>query len=322
MKLLEGQYWVDNLTNTVQFSQAVNRAVSEEPSVLDFALEVGPHPALKGPSSEVIKSLTGLNLPYSGVLKRGEGAVEAFADSLGLLWTSFPSARPLITYEGMQRALPPASPKKPSILKGLPTYPWDHDGLVWRESRASRLFRTHTQPPHELLGRPTTLGEHGRREVHWRQVFKLSELPWVNGHTIQGEVLFPATGYLTMAYEAAVRLVEGQQTLGLVELHDVEIVRTMGLQEDSPGLEVLFTIRVTSQTDSCITAEVACYSGDINVTKLDGPVNALTAHFSGSVRLLLGPSENNTLPTRKEPLLPMNTFRHRAILRLSRQSRL
>ncbi|KAI9654398.1 MAG: Type I Iterative PKS [Bathelium mastoideum] len=307
MKLLEGQYWVDNLTNTVQFSQAVIRALSEESSVFDLALEVGPHPALKGPSSEVIKSLTGLNLPYCGVLKRGESAVEALADSLGLIWTSFPSSRPLITFDGMQRALPLARPEKPSILKGLPTYPWDHDSLVWRESRASRLFRN-GQPPHELLGRPTTLGECGRREVHWRQVFKLSELPWVSGHTIQGEVLFPATGYVTMAYEAAVRLVDDQQTLRLVELHDIEIVRTMGLQEDSSGLEVLFTIRVTSQTDSCITAAVACYSGDISMTKLDGTVNALTAHFSGNVRLLLGPSKNDALPTRKKPLLPMNTL--------------
>ncbi|KAJ4370703.1 hypothetical protein N0V83_005224 [Neocucurbitaria cava] len=306
MKLLEGQYWVDNLTSTVQFSQAVNRALLEESSVLDLALEVGPHPALKGPSSEVIKSLTGLNLPYCGVLKRGESAVEAFADSLGLLWTSFPSSRPLITFDGMQRALPIASPKKPSILKGLPTYPWDHDSLCWRESRASRLFRN-GQPQHELLGQPTILGESGRREVHWRQVFKLSELPWVSGHTIQGEVLFPATGYVTMAYEAAVRLVDDQQTLRLVELHDIEIVRTMGVQEDSSGLEVLFTIHVTSQTDSCITAKVACYSGDIHMTKLDGPVNALTAHFSGDVRLLLGPSQN-VLPTRNKPLLPMNTL--------------
>lgn len=307
MKLLERQYWVDNLTSTVKFSQAVSRALSEESLVLDLALEVGPHPALKGPSSEVIKLLTGLNLPYCGVLNRGQGAVEAFADSLGLIWTSFPSSRPLITFDGLQRALPLPSPKKPSILKGLPTYPWDHESLVWRESRASRLFRN-SQSPHELLGRPTTLGEDSRREVHWRQVFKLSELPWVSGHTIQGEVLFPATGYVTMAYEAAVRFVDDQQTLRLVELHDIEIVRTMGMLEDSSGLEVLFIIRVTSQTDSCITAEVACYSGDIDGTKLDGPVNALTAHFSGGVRLLLGASQNDALSIREKPLLPMNTL--------------
>lgn len=82
LKLLEGQHWVDNLTNTVQFSQTVNRVISEESSVLDLALEVGPYPTLKGPSSEVIKSLTALDLPYSGVLYRKHTAVEAFTDRL------------------------------------------------------------------------------------------------------------------------------------------------------------------------------------------------------------------------------------------------
>ncbi len=307
LKLLEGQYWVDNLTSAVLFSQAVSRAVSEESSVLDLALEVGPHPALKGPSAEVIKSLTGLNVPYCGVLSRGQGAVEAFADSLGLIWTCFPSSCPLVTFDSMQRVLPMAGIKTPSILKGLPTYPWDHDSLVWRESRISRLFRG-SDSQHELLGRATVLGEDARREVHWRQVLKLSELPWVSGHTIQGEVLFPATGYVTMAYEAAVRLVGDQQPLTLIELHNVEIVRTMGLMEDSSGLEVLFTIRVTSQTDSCITAEVACYSGEVDGTKVDGPVSALTAHFSAGVKLFLGAPRDDALPTRTTPLLPMNTL--------------
>ncbi|SCV48703.1 uncharacterized protein FFB14_10485 [Fusarium fujikuroi] len=45
---LKGQYWVDNMTNTVLFSQAVQRAVNES-YVFDFALEVGPPPCSKRP---------------------------------------------------------------------------------------------------------------------------------------------------------------------------------------------------------------------------------------------------------------------------------
>ena len=111
-----------------------------------------------------------------------------------------------------------------------------------------------------------------------------------------------------MAFEAALRLVEDQETIRHVELHNLEIVRAMGVQEDSPGQEVLFTLRVTSQTDSCITADVASYSGDINVKKLDGPVSSLAAHFSGSVKLLLGPSSDEAPPPWSKPLLPMNTL--------------
>ena len=46
------------------------------------------------------------------------------------------------------------------------------------------------------------------------------------GHRIQGEVLFPASGYLSMTYEAAFRLGDDEQLLRLVELHDIDIVPT------------------------------------------------------------------------------------------------
>lgn len=89
--------------------------------------------------------------------------------------------------------------------------------LQWKESRSSRIFRTQSEPRHELLGHSVTHGAHEKRETHWKQVLRLNELPWLNGHRIQGEVLFPASGYLSMAYEAAIRLVDEEQPLRLVE---------------------------------------------------------------------------------------------------------
>jgi acyl transferase domain-containing protein len=307
-QLLEGQYWVDNMTQAVLFNQALARALNED-QCFDVALEVGPHPALKGPSSETIKMLTGLSLPYSGVLKRGQNAVASFADALGLLWKSFPSPRPLVTFEGLRLAFRSGKQQKPAILKDLPPYSWDHPSLIWKESRSSRIFRAQSQPRHELLGHPVTHGERDKREVHWKQLLRLNELPWLAGHRIQGEVLFPASGYLSMAYEAAIRLVDDQQPLRLVELHDIDIVRAMRLEEDSSGLEVLFTIRVTSLSDDCITAEVACYSGPVDSAQpLDAPQPALAAHFTGCVRLWLGQPDKEALPPRREPLLPMDTL--------------
>ena len=304
--LLEGQYWVDNMTQAVLFSQACGRALNED-QCFDFALEVGPHAALKGPSSETIKMLTGLSLPYSGVLKRGQKAVESFADALGLLWKCFPSSRPIITFDGLRRAFPRGKPQKSAILKGLPAYSWDHPSLIWKESRSSRLYRAQSQARHELLGHCVTYGEREKREVHWKQLLRLSELPWLAGHRIQGEVLLPASGYVSMTYEAAIRLVDDGQPLRLVELHDIDIVRAMRLEEDSAGLEIVFTIRVTSQSDDCIAAEVACYSGTVDSAQpLDAPQTGLTAHFTGGVRLWLGQPQKNALPARTEPMLPMD----------------
>ncbi|KAJ4293295.1 Polyketide synthase 19 [Kalmusia sp. IMI 367209] len=305
-QLLEGQYWVDNMTQAVLFSQALARALNED-QYFDLALEVGPHPALKGPSSETIKMLTGLNIPYSGVLKRGQSAVESFADTLGLLWKSFPSSRPIITFDQVRRAFPSDKPQKLAILKGLPAYSWDHPNLLWKESRSSRVFRTRSESRHELLGHSVTHGDREKREVHWTQLIRLSELPWLAGHRIQGEVLFPAAGYLAMTYEAATRLVDEQQPLSLVELHDIDIMRAMRLEEDSSGLEVLFTIRVMSQSEDRIVAEVACYSGSVDsVQPLDAPQARLTTHFTAGVRLWLGEPHKAALPRRTEPRLPLD----------------
>ncbi|KAL4796631.1 hypothetical protein BDV19DRAFT_388136 [Aspergillus venezuelensis] len=312
-KLLEGQYWVDNMTQGVLFSQALARALNED-QCFDFALEIGPHPALKGPSSEVIKMLTGISLPYTGVLKRGQNAVSSFADALGSLWTSFPSARPLVTFPGVRRAFAPSGEvhkrHQMSILKGLPAYSWDHPSLIWKESRSARIFRSQSQPRHELLGHPVTHGDNDKREVHWKQLIRLSEIPWLVGHRIQGEVLFPASGYLSMAYETATRLVDQEkQPLRLVELHNIDILRAMRLEEDSSGLEVVFTVRVTSQSEDMIAAEVACYSGDVDsVQPLDAPQARLTAHFTGGVRLWLGQADKNALPRRASPLLPLDSL--------------
>ena len=157
----------------------------------------------------------------------------------------------------MRRALLHASVKNPPLLKDLLTYPWDHDGPIWHESRAPRILRTQSKPCHELLCISIPLDDHARREVHWRQVFKRNELPWVSGHETQGEVLFPITRYLAMAYEAAMYLVDDSNTVQLVELHDVEIVCAVVLPKESPGLKVCFTFRVNSQSKSALAAEIA-----------------------------------------------------------------
>jgi acyl transferase domain-containing protein/short-subunit dehydrogenase len=300
-ELVKGQYWVDNLIQTVLFSQALNRAVSEE-QPFDLILEVGPHPALKGPSSETITALTGLSIPYSGVLRRDEGAVEAFGNALGQIWTLFPSHHPMFD---ARRAFVSNSLQSPTVLKGLPAYTWDHENIIWHESRASRIFRTRDQPAHELLGLSTTYGDRQRREVHWRQVLKLSEVPWLRGHTIMDQCLFPATGYLTMAFEAAVQLAVDGQVVRLVELSNINIYRPMNLEEESTGLEVLFVIRTTAHSDDYIDADFACYSHPVDASNIEEPLAPGSAQLTGSVRLLLGESNEASLPPRRIPRLPL-----------------
>lgn len=295
---IKGQYWVDNMAQAVLFSQAIHRAVTEE-HCHDMVLEVGPHPALKGPASETINNLTGRRLPYSGVLKRGASDMNAFSDALGFVWKHFLSPLPLIDFEGFRKSCLGLEKSLPaSILKGLPSYSWDHDKVLWKESRKSKTFRTRPDPIHELLGTSVMNGQHD--EMRWRNVMKLKELEWLRGHVFQGQVLFPAGGYVAMAFEASTRIA-GDQPIRLVELHDLIIKKAITLEDDSPGTEVTFIIRCTDRKLDRIEAEYTCYSGDVDATDQD----VESSNFHGKVILTLGTPKTDILPARLEPKLPM-----------------
>ncbi|KAI5925273.1 hypothetical protein F4810DRAFT_718242 [Camillea tinctor] len=303
LEALKGQYWVDNMVQTVLFSQAVSRAITEE-HCHDLLLELGPHAALRGPTMETVKNLTGINLPYSGVLERGKDDMNAFANALGFVWKNFLSTTPFIDLEGFRIAsVGPKEKSRRHILKGLPSYAWDHDKVLFKESRKSKAFRTRRDPVHELLGTPTSNlnGQH-EQEVRWRQVMKLEELGWLHGHVFQGQVLFPAAGYVAMAFEASIRLA-GSQSVRLVELEDLSIHRAITLEENSAGTEVTFIIRVTNRKHDQISAEYSCYSG--NVDAGDGDLEV--ENFTGRVLLHIGEQAPASLPDRVKPKLPMES---------------
>ncbi|EJT79060.1 hypothetical protein GGTG_04149 [Gaeumannomyces tritici R3-111a-1] len=54
---LAGPYWVNNLLRPVRFTQAVRAAAASAHGPFDFAIEVGPHVALKGPVLETLREI-------------------------------------------------------------------------------------------------------------------------------------------------------------------------------------------------------------------------------------------------------------------------
>ncbi|KAI1420997.1 hypothetical protein F5Y12DRAFT_770332 [Xylaria sp. FL1777] len=66
---------------------------------IDLVVEVGPHPALKGPTQECLESLTGLPIPYHGTLNRKEHDVVALTRALGFIWEHFESLDSIIKFE-------------------------------------------------------------------------------------------------------------------------------------------------------------------------------------------------------------------------------
>lgn len=143
---LKDVYWDSNMINPVLFSQAIEKAFSKGSS--DIALEIGPHPALKGPATQTIGDLNNESIPYTGLLARGRNAVEAIADGLGYVWTNLRD--PGIDFKRYEKAM--SNVHRFNTLRGLPAYQWDHDRVYWQESRLSRAFRTRRDSVHELLG--------------------------------------------------------------------------------------------------------------------------------------------------------------------------
>lgn len=236
---LRAEYWTDNLVGRVLFSQALERALDVGRGSLDLALEVGPHPALRGPSLDTMRAQWGYEIPYSGVLDRKADDISALSAALGLVWTHL--GPKCVDFSGHDSMFSTDSIDR-TPLSDLPTYPWDHKQVLYRESRLNKKVRSRAERPHELLGKRTP--DDADYEPRWRNIFKLDEIPWLRDHCIQGQVVLPAAAYVVMALEAA-RIISRGRNVESIELADIAIMRPIVLDESSGGTETLLSLRTS-----------------------------------------------------------------------------
>ncbi|KAJ5747124.1 uncharacterized protein N7511_008820 [Penicillium nucicola] len=283
---LADTYWSNNMVNPVLFSQAVTYAVGSA-GPFDMALEVGPHPALKGPAMQTIQEVSGQALPYTGTLNRGKNDREAFASALGALWVSLGES--VVDFAGFESKAT-QSTRQPSLIKGLPSYSWDHDRVYWHESRSSAAFRTENEPFHSLLGVKCPDGTD--KELRWRNYLHPREVSWLAHHQVQGQMVFPAAGYISAAVEA-VSQKYGLQSVKLIDFRDVIIGQALVLEENG-GVETIFRLSIEEVRDDIVTASFACHS-----SANKGSAN-MSLHASTSLQISLGQPDNDILPPRSE----------------------
>ncbi len=277
---LQDVYWRDNMTNAVLFADAVKDAMSSDEQI-NLALELGPHPALQGPAMQNIADVRPAALPYSGVLSRGKDDVEAFSDALGFVWTLLGAKGvDLQSYE--KTVTGESRPHK--LVVDLPSYQWNHGRIHWSESRKSRKTRGRKQAPHELLGAPSS--DSNARDMRWSNVLKVSEIPWLDGHQLQGQTVFPAAGYVAMALEAS-RSLAADKTVELFELYNLSIPRAITFEEgDTLGVETLVTLTaIEHHQDQIVTADFSIYSCP-NIST--GSEHDMELMASGTVKVSLG----------------------------------
>ncbi|EME79470.1 uncharacterized protein MYCFIDRAFT_93879, partial [Pseudocercospora fijiensis CIRAD86] len=259
LEVLADEYWVSNMCQPVLFSDAVECSLWRA-GPFDLAVEVGAHPALKGPATQTITTALGPNalLPYVATLQRGQNDVSAFSASLGSLWTTLGN---WVDLDGWRRGyLGPGSGAFAPVVKSIPSYSWSHNQIFWKESRLSSRYRLADRRPHELLGR--RVADDSDNEMRWRNVLKVSELPWTRGHVFENAILFPTVGYVALAVQAAAEIA-GLDRIKLVEVHDLVIPRALVLEDNHAGVEIVFSVRrrqPASHDALTVDTDFACHS--------------------------------------------------------------
>jgi len=291
---LKARYWVNNMNHTVLFSQALEGAL-RECGPFSVGLEVGPHSALKGPVTQIIQEVDkGKTIPYFGALNRGKDDVESFSDVLGSVWTH--SDASAVNFAKLEKVW---SSGPVSLLKDLPTYSWNHDRVFWSESRTAKLFRTQEDTVHELLG--SRLPDGTDEELRWKNVLKPKEIPWLSSHALQGQTVFPGTGYIALAMEASMKIANGRPVQS-IELCDLQIIKAIAIN-DTAGTEILITMtNICEQQGSefLICADFISYSPQSK------DLGKMVVNARGRVRISLGEPSADLLPPRSLPVFGMS----------------
>ncbi|ODA80867.1 hypothetical protein RJ55_03827 [Drechmeria coniospora] len=217
--------WVSNLVSPVRFSDAISDMLYDgEDLALDFLVEIGPHPALKGPVQQILQphGPSALAVKYASVLTRGHGAVKTALACVGEC---------VLSNVPVDVARVNGGIGNPRPVVDLPPYPWNRSTRFWAESRLSEEYRLRKHARLPLLGCPCPTM--GARERYWRGMVRLDEEPWIRDHEIQGSILYPGAGFLIMAIEAALQQADNLRTVASFTLRDVHLDAALVVTEDS-----------------------------------------------------------------------------------------
>ncbi|KAF2441997.1 reducing type I polyketide synthase [Karstenula rhodostoma CBS 690.94] len=244
-----GAYWVENMVSVVNFLGAIERCTqfptttkvwktlgSNRTNHLHVQgwFEVGPHPALQGPIREILTPISGIKeVRYTSALVRGKSAASTILKAAGYLHChSFRVNLANVTTLGMRK-----EEIESRTMSDVPFYQFKHDIRYWDESAMNINFRLRPYGSNALLG--TRIGDPNPFEAEWRFLIQEDDMPWIRDHKVNGAVLYPAAGMLTMAIEAT-RQLSSQSPLEALQLEDVSIPAPIVIPATGEQVEVRF----------------------------------------------------------------------------------
>ncbi|KAL3436350.1 hypothetical protein BDV09DRAFT_194014 [Aspergillus tetrazonus] len=286
--LMGPKYWVENMVGTVRFSEALTGILVNEEGkqALDVLMEIGPHPALKGPSRQTLQFLK-LDIPYLSSLTRGTPDYEGLLTASGQLFAlGYPvdlaavNSDHFMDESGLVHRF-----NCGQRLRDMPKYCWDHNARYWADTRiiSEHRLRKHR---HALLGIPLPGSFPG--SPRWRNFLRLDELPWLADHKIDGDIVFPAAGYIAMAVEAVARLEDTPTSISQFSLRDVSIKAALVLDESAMGKEVMLDLRPQSTTTKLTPSGQKWY--EFCIVSLSNIGADSTEHCRGLISAQEGPA--------------------------------
>ncbi|PGG95988.1 hypothetical protein AJ79_09779 [Helicocarpus griseus UAMH5409] len=250
MSNVDAEYWVTNLLSPVRFSDALQRVYEillgdshlarPSPNANDIfpIIEIGPHSSLREPIRQILSKFpNGVQFfPYFCSMRRGDDTGRPILETAGkLLELGCAVNLAEVNQTGKTTEL------NLKVLSDLPSYVWDHSQTYWHESRLSREYRLRQHNGHALLGTQITVTN--SLEPTWRILLNTQIAPWVRGHYILKEVIFPGAGYLIMAMEAMQQQLGDNGTVVRYHFRDVSLSKALHIPNAPDILEVQFSMR-------------------------------------------------------------------------------
>ncbi|KAL0937741.1 polyketide synthase (beta-ketoacyl synthase domain-containing protein) [Colletotrichum truncatum] len=267
---LDSSYWVKNLVSPVQFVESVKGLMASDDRP-DLLIDLSPHATLGSAVSEIISEhCSNFQLHYVSLMKRKQDAAVTTLEAIGEIWArGYPVDMFAIISKGNDTGVY-------KTLVDLPSYPWNHSKSFWHESRTCTEHRFRKFARQDLIG--ARLPDVTTFEPCWRGFFRISENPWVQDHRVQKTIVYPASGMVTMALQAASQLSQDMLDVIGFEVNNLRIERAMIIPSNNYGLEYSLSLRqVRSKSDFEPEWNLTIYSREEN--------GAWVHHADGSVKI-------------------------------------
>ncbi|EJP63776.1 polyketide synthase, putative [Beauveria bassiana ARSEF 2860] len=268
-------YWCDNLRNRVLFSTALAEVGAlPEFSDVNIWVEIGPHPALSGPTKQIIQA-KGYDMHHVSSLKRGTNSAMSLVKTVGELY--------LLGLDidfglvNSFRPLPSASIKKerdsPRYLPDLPHYQWNYERRYWYQPRIIKELRESKFARHDVLGR--RIFGLSQSSSTWRNILRQRDVAWFADHLLGSDVIFPAAGHISLAIEALLQQLDMKPLdASSIRLRDINIGKALVIPDDDDGIEIHTRLEKLENRDSW---------HKFTIESIDG--ETWTQHSTGKIKL-------------------------------------